>query len=41
METELIIALNLKYIDLVIFENIKNKIIEPQKMLTGFKNKLN
>ena len=41
LETELIIAVNLKYIDLAIFENIKNKIIELQKMLTGFKNKLN
>ncbi len=41
LKTELIIAVNLKYIDLAIFENIKNKIIELQKMLTGFKNKLN
>lgn len=40
LETELTIALNLKYIDLLIFENIQDKIIELQKMITGFKNKL-
>ena len=41
LETELIIALNFKYIDSVVFDNIQNKNIELQKMLTGFKNKLN
>lgn len=41
LETELTIALNLKYTDLILFENIQNKIIELQKMITGFKNKLN
>ena len=40
LETELTIALNLQYIDLQIFENIQNEIIELQKMITGFKNKL-
>jgi len=40
LETELAIALNLKYIDSMIFENIQNEIIELQKMITGFKNKL-
>jgi len=39
-ETELTIALNLKYIDSMIFESIQNKIIELQKMITRFKNKL-
>ncbi len=40
LETELTIALNLKYIDLMIFEKIQNEIVELQKMITGFKNKL-
>ena len=40
LETELIIVLNLKYIDSMAFEDIQNKIIELQKMITGFKNKL-
>ena len=40
LETELTIALNLKYIDTMVFESIQNKIIELQKMITGFKNKL-
>lgn len=40
LETELTISLNLKYIDSVIFESIQHKIIELQKMITGFKNKL-
>jgi len=40
LETELTIALNLKYIDSMVFESIQNKIIELQKMITGFKNKL-
>lgn len=39
-ETELTIALNLKYIDSTIFEKIQDEIIELQKMITGFKNKL-
>ncbi|MDR3704344.1 MAG: four helix bundle protein [Paludibacteraceae bacterium] len=41
LETELTIALNLKYIDSVVFESIQDKIIELQKMIIGFKNKLN
>jgi len=40
LETELIIALNLKYLDSMNFENIQNEIIEIQKMITVFKNKL-
>lgn len=40
LETEITIALNLKYVDSLVFENIQNKIIELQKMITGFKNKL-
>ncbi len=40
LETELIIALNLKYVDSMIFEDIQNEIIELQKMITVFKNKL-
>ena len=40
LETELIIVLNLNYIDSMVFEDIQNKIIELQKMITGFKNKL-
>jgi len=40
LETELTIALNLKYIDSMNFENIQNEIIELQKMITVFKNKL-
>lgn len=40
LETELTITLNLNYIDSLIFEDIQTKIIELQKMITGFKNKL-
>jgi len=40
LETELTIALNLKYIESQIFETLQNEIIELQKMITGFKNKL-
>jgi four helix bundle protein len=40
LETELTIALNLNYIDSVVFEKNQNTIIEIQKMITGFKNKL-
>jgi len=40
LETELTIALNLNYINSMNFESIQNKIIELQKMITGFKNKL-
>ena len=41
LETELITDVTLKYIHSAIFENIKNKIINTKKKLTGFKNKLN
>jgi len=40
LETELLIAHNLKYIDSMLFEEIQNEIIELQKMITVFKNKL-
>lgn len=40
LETEIKIALNLNYIDSLIFEDIQTKIIELQKMITVFKNKL-
>lgn len=40
LETELTISLNLNYINTVVFESIQHKIIELQKMITGFKNKL-
>jgi len=40
LETELTIALNLNYIHSMNFDSIQNKIIELQKMITGFKNKL-
>jgi four helix bundle protein len=39
-ETELILASRLKYIDSNIFLLTQNKIAEIQKMITGFKNKL-
>jgi four helix bundle protein len=41
LETELILALNLKYIDLVVFTTIQTKINEIQKMINGFKQSLN
>ncbi len=40
LETELTISLNLAYINSVVFNSIQRKIIEIQKMITGFKNKL-
>ena len=40
LETELIVSYNLKYIDLVIYNNLLSKISEIQKMIYGFKNKL-
>jgi len=40
LETELLIAHNLKYVDSMLFEEIQNEIIELQKMITVFKNKL-
>ena len=41
LETELIIALNLKYIDSLVFTAIETKINEIQKMINGFKQSLN
>jgi len=40
LETELILASRLKYINSNIFILTQNKIAEIQKMITGFKNKL-
>jgi four helix bundle protein len=40
LETQLIVSHNLKYIDTVVYENLLNKISEIQKMINGFKNKL-
>jgi four helix bundle protein len=41
LETELILALNLKYIDSLVFKSIQTKINEIQKMIIGFKQSLN
>ena len=40
LETELLIAFNLNYVHLERYNIIHNQIIELQKMITGFKNKL-
>ncbi|MDD3078893.1 MAG: four helix bundle protein [Paludibacter sp.] len=40
LETEMLIALNLGYIDSVKYHEIQNNISEIQKMIIGFKNKL-
>jgi len=40
LETELIVATNLKYLDSVVSISTQNKINEIQKMILGFKNKL-
>jgi len=40
LETELILATNLMYLDLGISTSTQNKINEIQKMIIGFKNKL-
>lgn len=40
LETELIVSYNLKYIDTIVYENLSNMISEIQKMIYGFKNKL-
>lgn len=40
LETELTIAFNLNYIDSTVFEMFIDKMIELQKMIIGFKNKL-
>lgn len=36
----LIVSYNLKYIDTIVYENLSNMISEIQKMIYGFKNKL-
>jgi len=41
LETQLIVSYNLKYIDIITFENLSDKISEIQRMINGFKNKLN
>jgi len=40
LETELIVSFNLKYIDTIVYENLSSEIAEIQKMIYGFKNKL-
>ena len=40
LETELIVSYNLKYIDTIVYENLLSEISEIQKMIYGFKNKL-
>lgn len=40
LETELIISFKLKYTESEIFISIQNKIVEIQKMIIGFKSKL-
>ena len=41
LETQLIVSYNLKYIDSIAFENLSDMISEIQRMIYGFKNKLN
>ena len=40
LQTQIIISANRKYFDSVLFENIENKIIELQKMISGFQKNL-
>jgi four helix bundle protein len=40
LETELIVSCNLNYIDTIVYENLLSEIAEIQKMIYGFKNKL-
>ena len=40
LETQLIVSHNLKYFDTAVYEDLLNKISEIQKMINGFKNKL-
>jgi len=40
LETELIIAFNLKYVDSEGYKMMQNRIAEIQKMISGFKSKL-
>ena len=40
LETELIVSYNLKYTDTIVYENLLSEISEIQKMIYGFKNKL-
>jgi len=40
LETELTIASKLNYMELDVFVSLQNKIVEIQKMIIGFKNKL-
>lgn len=41
LETLLVLASNLNYIDVLISENIQHRINELEKMIYGFKQKLN
>ena len=40
LETQLIVSFNLKYIETAVYEDLSFKISEIQKMINGFKNKL-
>ncbi len=40
VETELIVAKNLEYLENILFEELQNKIIELQKMIYKFKKQL-
>jgi len=40
LETELLLGFNLNYIDSDIYNDLQSKISEIQKMIIGFKNKL-
>jgi len=40
LETQLIVSHNLKYVDTAVYKDLLNKISEIQKMINGFKNKL-
>ena len=40
LETELLISFNLEYVSIEKYNVFQNQIVELQKMITGFKNKL-
>ena len=40
LETELLLGFNLNYIDSDIYDDLQSKLSEIQKMIIGFKNKL-
>lgn len=40
LETQLLVALNLEYIDIQKYDSMQNKIVELEKMIVSFKNQL-